>query len=327
MMQQFKTILVRAVLCLSATATYAEQPAASLESRAETLAKDLAGACPVAPYNDETAFAACAAALRQMKLPLQPAIAWGADQPNKQIKKKDLTHFNSQVFQTMYLPLFVFTGRWSLAEDKRSHSPIIQVEAYFRNALPPGNFPYPFWHSADKWRAYETANEIRFYLDPRGQIFIATRDAAGSDEHRGDYAHVTTPAFDGAWQWQDAQSGPQPHVSLFSARYSNTNPYLSDLDTTYRSFALGMRDQSCLNCHTPSNKAEQNRLVLLQTPLHAAGEIDNVIKSVQSGEMPQDDIGLRKDISVADRAAVIRAAVAFRDNVVLADKWEQTKAK
>ena len=39
------------------------------------------------------------------------------------------------------------------------------------------------------------------------------------------------------------------------------------------------------------------------------------------------DIGLRKDISVTARAAVLRAAIAFRDNVVLADKWEQTKGE
>ena len=41
---------------------------------------------------------------------------------------------------------------------------VIHLGAYFRNALPPGEFPYPFWHSADKWAAYEAANELKFYL-------------------------------------------------------------------------------------------------------------------------------------------------------------------
>jgi hypothetical protein len=40
--------------------------------------------------------------------------------------------------------------------------------------------------------------------------------------------------------------------------------------------------------------------VLLQTPLHAAGEIDNVIAAVKSAEMPEDDIGLRKDIPASN---------------------------
>lgn len=320
-------MLTSAALLLAAVATHAEQPMVPIESRAAALAAGLAGACPVAAYDDEAAFQACTAALRQMTLPLQPAIAWGGDQPGKQIKKKGLTHFNSQVFQTMYLPLFAFTGRWSLDVDQRSHSPIIRLEAFFRNGLPPGDFPYPFWHSSDKWHAYETTNEIRFYLDPHGQIFVVTRDAAGSEEHRGPYAPATTPAFDGAWQWRDARDTLQPHVSLFSARYRQANPYLPDLDSTYRSLALRMRDQSCLDCHTPSNKAEQDRLVLLQTPLHAAGEIDNVIKAVQTGEMPQDDIGLRKDITAEERAAILGAAMAFRDKLALAEKWEGNHAK
>jgi hypothetical protein len=309
-------------LIVAANAAKAGEPVAPLEVRAEALAISLATACPVGHYDDEAAFEACGRALRKIKLPFGPAVAWGGDQPDKQIKKKGLTHFSSQVFQTMYLPLFVFTGRWSLDEDKRSHSQIIRVEAYFRNALPAGDFPYPFWHSADKWNAYETANELRFYLDSKAQAFIVTRDAAGSESHRGAYAHATTPAFDGAWQWRDAKDNQQPHASLFGARYSSANPFLPNLDKTYRSFALRVRDESCLNCHTPANKAESERLVLLQTPLHAAGEIDNVIRAVKSGEMPEDDIGLRKDIPAEHRAAVLKAAVAFRDDLILADKWE-----
>jgi hypothetical protein len=322
MQRQLQTVIAGAVLLLAAGAVNADQPAAGLDVRAEALSKSLAGACPVVAYNDEAAFQACAQALRKMTLPLEPAIAWGGDQPDRQIKKKGLTHFNSQVFQTLYLPLFTFTGRWSLDEDKRSHTPIVRVEAYFRNALPSGNFPYPFWHSGDKWRAYETANELRFYFNPKGRAFVITRDAAGSEESRGAYAPATTPAFNGSWQWQDADGNLQPHASLFTSRYSQANPYLPELDKAYRSFALRIRDESCLECHTPANKAEAERLVLLQTPLHAAGEIDNVIKAVKSEEMPQDDIGLRKDIPPEHRAAILSAAEAFRDELGLADKWE-----
>jgi hypothetical protein len=39
-----------------------------------------------------------------------------------------------------------------------------------------------------------------------------------------------------------------------------------------------------------------DHLVLSQTPMHASGEIDRVIKEVRNGEMPRDDVGLRKEI-------------------------------
>jgi len=299
---------------------------ASLNIRAAAIAKSLATACPVVPYNDEAAFQACTQALKEVKLPLLPDIAWGGDQPDKQIKKRNLTHFDSQVFQTMYLPLYTFSGRYSVEEDKGSHSPVIRLEAYFRNTLPTGDYPYPFWHSADKWSAYETSNEIRMYFNPKGQAFIVTRDAAGSEEQRGPYVKAVTPAFDGNWQWKDANGVAQPHVSLFSSRFSAANPNLPALDQSYRAFALRIRDSSCLNCHTPSNKAQAERLTLLQTPRHAAAEINNVIHEIKNGEMPQDDVGLRKDIPAEERAAVLAAAIAFRNKLTAADRWEAANA-
>ena len=169
-----------------------------------------------------------------------------------------------------------------------------------------------------------TTNELRFYLDANGKSFILTRDAAGSEERRGTFVHVNTPAFDGNWQWRDADGNQQPHVSLFSARYSPANPFLPELDKTYRAFALRLRDESCLECHTPANKAESERLVLLQTPMHAAGEVENVIDAVTRKEMPQDDIGLRKDMPVEHRTAILTAAVSFRDELARANEWETT---
>jgi hypothetical protein len=326
-MRRFAFVVFGIAGLLLAKASSGHLSLASPASEAEALAASLAAVCPVAPYNDEAAFEACTKALQGVKLPFLAEIAWGGDQPDKQIKKKTLTHFNSRTFQAMYLPLFVFTGHWSLDEDRRTHSPIIRIEAYFRNALPSGDFPYPFWHSADKWNAYQTANELRFYLNPQGQVFIVTRSASGSEEHRGAYSQVRTPAFTGNWQWHDGHGDLQPRASLFDSHYRPANPHLPALDDAYRAFALTVRDQSCLNCHTPSNKAEADRLVLLQTPMHAAGEVANVIRAVKSGEMPQDDIGLRKDIPAADRAALLKAAVAFQSELKRADQWEAQQAR
>jgi hypothetical protein len=233
-----------------------------------------------------------------------------------------LTELQSWVFQFLYMPLFTFTGRYQIGRDARDNVNFIAVEAYFRNALPSGDYPYPFWHSADKWNAYETANQLKFWLDANGKVFLVTRSAEGSEAHRGTYAHVTPPVFDGKWQWVDANGKLEPQASLFSNRYAANNPYLPALDKAYRTFALNIRDGTCLSCHTPINKAEVNRLVLLQTPVHASGAIDDVLKQVRGGDMPEDELGLKKDIDPKLREAILKSGVAFQSALHQADKWE-----
>jgi hypothetical protein len=313
-----------AALVLSLLLCVRAQAAPAPEAKAASIAKMLAAACPPAAYNDEAAFRSCETAIRKLSLPFGPEVAWGGDQPDKHIRKRGLTHFSPRVFQDLYMPLFVFTGNWSVTTDRLDKVPVLRIEAYFRNALPSGDYPYPFWHSADKWSAYETANEVRFYLDPKGHIFVATRGDHGSEERRGTYAHVTPPAFTGQWQWTDSSGHLEPQASLFSNLYHADNPNLPRLEKAYRAFAMKARDATCLQCHTPANKAGAERLVLLQTPVHASGEIDNVIREIRNGEMPQDDIGLRADIDPKLRAAILRTALAFRQQLTLADQWERT---
>ena len=170
--------------------------------------------------------------------------------------------------------------------------------------------------------AYETANELKFYLNHDGKVFAITRSQGGSEADRGPFAHVTPPAFDGHWQWTDAAGQLQPHASLFSNRYSAANPYLSPLDSAYRDFASELRKGSCLDCHAPNNEASMDHLVLLQTPIHASGEIDRVLKAVKSEEVPQDDIGLRKEIDPDLRAAILQTGEAFRRALADANQWE-----
>lgn len=295
-----------------------------MEALAAKLATELHSACPPAPYGDMAAFKSCSAALAQAKLlPFDEAILWGGDQLDLKIKKRKLTKFNPTVFQTMYLPLLTFTGRWSIGHDDKENLDTIRLETYFRNALPSGEYPYPFWHSTAKWSAYETMNRLSLYLNDKGRIFVATRGAAGSNDSRGPYAHVQPPAFvKDQWLWTDADGKQQPEVSLFAARYQATNPHLKSLDQTYKAFALGMRDASCVNCHNPTNSADADWLTLLQTPNHAAGEIERVIAEVKSGAMPQDEFGLRKDIDPKLRADILKTAMAFRAELRAADDWE-----
>ena len=137
--------------------------ATPLETLAAELASKLSAACPPAARDDSAAFERCSAAMHRLTgIPFAPGILWGGDQPQVHLAKKQLTHFAPVVYQDMYMPLFWFTGKWSVAHDDSNNLDVIRIEAYYRNALPSGDYPYPFWHSADKWSAYETANELRF---------------------------------------------------------------------------------------------------------------------------------------------------------------------
>ena len=153
-----------------------------------------------------------------------------------------------------------------------------------------------------------------------------TRSADGSEENRGEYARIVPPAFvKDQWTWTDPSGKEQPEVALFSTRYQAGNPHLARLDQSYRAFALTMRDASCVGCHNPSNPQGVEWLTLLQTPAHAAGEIDRVIVAVQDGVMPQDEVGMRKELDPKVRDAMLGTAQAFRNELAAADLWEAGK--
>ena len=144
-----KLLVATTAVISSGFAAQAALPRPAVEEIAAKLATELARVCPQAPYGDTAAFKACSGALSQAHfIPFAPAILWGGDQVSQKIKKRHLTHFSSAVFQSMYLPLMSFTGKWSIAHDDRENLDIIKLEAFFRNELPAGEYPYPFWHSA-----------------------------------------------------------------------------------------------------------------------------------------------------------------------------------
>ena len=119
-----------------------------------------------------------------------------------------------------------------------------------------------------------------------------------------------------------SQGGSAAARLAFFKQYSAANPFLPMLDDAYRNFATDARKATCLDCHAPDNQAEMDHLVLLQTPMHASGEIDRVIKEVPNGEMPRDDVGLRKEIDPKLRADILRTAEEFRRALTEADHWE-----
>jgi hypothetical protein len=135
------------------------------------------------------------------------------------------------------------------------------------------------------------------------------------------------PTFDGKWMWIDEKGHQQPAPTLFEGLYGSKNPYLAFLDTTYKKFALAMRDADCNSCHVPNNPDKAKRLVLLQTPLHAASEIERVLKDVRQDRMPLDDSGLEKPLKANLKARLLADAEAFAAAVSAARGWETANGK
>jgi hypothetical protein len=69
------------------------------------------------------------------------------------------------------------------------------------------------------------------------------------------------------------------------------------------------------------------RLVLLQTPLHAAAEIERVIKDVKQDRMPLDEMGIEKPLDEGKKQKLLADAEAFAAVVKLAREWEVTSKR
>src|SRR5262249_12820929 len=130
------------------------------------------------------------------------------------------------------------------------------------------------------------------------------------------------------WMWRDEHGAMQPSVTLFKGLYSPNNPHLAALEQTYVDFALEMRNNTCGVCHVPNNPEKMKQLVLLQTPAHAAGEIDRVIRAVEADAMPAESWAGPKGIrDAAMKTKFLAVAYAFKDQVDAAKRWEEDNHK
>lgn len=294
------------------------------DTQAADLVAALAHACPMAAPGDVAAHDECRrnigkgadASMRDY------SFLWGGDQPGVPMKEKNTTIFRGDLFQDLYLTLYMFTGKYSVSTSPDGNK-VVAVQAYFRNALPPGHYPYPFWHSDAKWTAYEKSNEIRFYFQSDGKIRFGGRSSGGSERERGPYAHVKPPVFAGQWMWTDANGAMQPAVSLFSDRYSRDNPNVAALDSAYKKFAITLRNADCLGCHAPDGHRKMHTLTLLQTPMHAATNIDEVLREVRDEKMPLDDHNDPKRLTVDVKKELLENGEAFQALLKSADAWER----
>lgn len=325
----------------AATTTTAATPATPeaattqrVQAIAQRLADEFAARCPLAEPGDEAALNQCRqalfaddSALRAQLTGASPEarVLWGRQRdPQARLKDTSLTQFAPDVLTNMYLPLFMFNGehRVEWVADEKMYR--IRLRTAFRNRLQPGLFPYPFWHEAEKWTMYQGANEVLLWWQPeKSRITAAQFTVHGAMPALAKNTVLPAPtSFDGRWMWADAQGRTQPKMTLFDGLFAADNPHLAKLDGAYRQFALRLREGQCDSCHVPDNPHKSKRLVLLQTPAHAAAEIGRVIKSLRIDRMPLDETGIEAPLDKHLKQALLDDGAAFAKLVEAARAWE-----
>jgi hypothetical protein len=141
-----------------------------VEQLVATLAQEAATLCPLSDAGDQAALDRCRLALfndSYFKRSLARIVLWGRPSPVSQARLKDttLTQFGGEVLSGLYLPLFMFNGRYRVEYDATEARYRARLEAVFRNNLMPGQYPYPFWHDANKWNDYQRANGLTLWID------------------------------------------------------------------------------------------------------------------------------------------------------------------
>jgi hypothetical protein len=304
---------------------------AQVNAVAKVIAAELATGCPLADPANSAALNNCRQRLfrdSELRRVLPEYLLWGRQRdPKIALKDAKLTQFGPDVFSGMYLPLFMFNGSYSVVYVERDDLYQIRLQTAFRNRLSPGEFPYPFWHEDEKWGMYEKANEVLFFWDAeKSRIKASQFTIFGANPPLQASEHVAHPKFDGKWQWTDANGKSQPKITVFDGLFAANNPYVGQLDVAYKSFALRLRDGQCDQCHVPNNPDGMKKLVLLQSPMHAAAEIKRVLKSVRDDRMPRDEFGIEQPLDKATKSALLNEGVAFEKLLDAAKLWEASRS-
>ncbi|MBL8342884.1 MAG: hypothetical protein JNL30_15560 [Rubrivivax sp.] len=319
-----------AALAAAAGSALAEPPAgdrARAERAAAAVASELAQACPLADTASEAALTTCRSALygdSQLRRHLSKITLWGRQvSPDRSLKETNLTQFAPDVLTGMYIPLFMFNGDYKVQWHEAEGLYQVRLRTAFRNRLAPGQFPYPFWHEAQKWEMYEHANELILWWDTKKAAVAAAQFTVhGANPPVRPVARAKARVFDGGWTWTDDRGRTQPAVTAFSGLLRDDNPFMTQVDAAYRTFALRLREGQCMDCHVPNNPDHSKRLVLLQTPVHAAAEIKRVLKSVLDDRMPRDEAGIEQPLDKRAKAALLAEGAAFDRVLDLARQWE-----
>jgi hypothetical protein len=308
-------------------------PDARVRRLAAEIAAELQQRCPIAERANLEAFDACRRAMHgpsKVRAALSDFTLWGRQNkdPAKTLRDTNLTQFAPNVLTGMYLPLFMFSGKSAVTFDETEKLYRVELGARFRNRLPPGQFPYPFWHEDDKWNTYQSANAIILWIDPAAtKIRTAQFSMRGTIDPPTVAEKITMAQFDGRWMWTDADGTVQPKVTLFDGIFRRENPYIGKVDQSYRELAISLREGQCMACHVPNNPYKMKKLVLLQTPAHAAAEIKRVMSTVKRGSMPLDETtGIEEPMKGETKANLLKRATEFEKLIDAARAWETEQA-
>jgi hypothetical protein len=328
-------LLCTAIFAASASLALAQTPVSNVSNNIEqsvaNVAAELKQACPLADPSSQSAFDRCRQTFFDNSLIKQmmgSVVLWGRQRdPKLTIKDSSLTQFAPDIVAGMYMPLFMFDGKYTLVYHEQEKLYLATLGVAFRNRLQPGQFPYPFWHDEKKWDGYQDANVMLLWIDPaNSKIKVAQFAPTGKTMEGYASSKVAPAAHDGKWLWTDAQGKTQPAVTLFDGLYRDNNPYKEKLDLTYRDFAITLRESQCLNCHVPNNPDKMKRLVLMQTPAHASMEIQRILKSVREKKMPLDDQNIEKTLDPQLEKVLLEKGGAFEAVVNAAREWESKQA-
>jgi hypothetical protein len=106
---------------------------------------------------------------------LDDSLRWGGvSQGDFNPAHNSLRLLNSLVRRKLYLSLFAFTGEHSI-EVLPDESRLLRLGAKLR-PLAASEYPYPFWHSAAKWRSYQQASQVAL-LFKGGKLLAGYRNS------------------------------------------------------------------------------------------------------------------------------------------------------
>lgn len=275
-------------------------------SQVTTFAQEMIDACPLADPADTEARDRAATLLARSAL-VRDAFAesflWGTQRAPGLLRPQDsnLTRFSPLVWRKMYLSLFMFPGDFRV--ERVEPYTVLHLPCRFRNGLDPGQYPYPFWHSAKKWESWEQCLELLFVFE-KGKVLAILRSAE-VDPVRSHVARV----WDGKWRWTGARSQAEPRVSLYRWILAAKNPHLKTVEAAYRALEDGMRKHQCALCHSPNNAAAMNPLRLLNYPNQALTERRQIVAQLEQNLMPPGG-GI---VSAAERKKLLALAKRFAE--------------
>lgn len=247
-------------------------------------------------------------------------VLWGGFDPAKGYdpKANTVTELSPIVWAKVYLSTFEFAGSYEVRPEGRFT--VLEIAATFRDGLDSGDYAYPFWHSAKKWRAYVGTRALLLVFE-HGRLLAAYRKAAP------DVDGAAVRNWDSHWRWTDAEGHERPRVALFAYLLSADNPWLDRLDRAYRNLEVEFRGHNCVTCHSPDNPAKASPLLLLDFPNQALVARRTLVETLRGNKMPPADSNAHKEAGMADAAVreqLIVLAEEFRGDADAALAFERS---